>query len=71
MKVFKIAAISVLLLTGTVVLGCGGGGAKMETTTTTVTLGKQLMDLDKAYKEGALDEKQYKISKKALLDKYK
>jgi hypothetical protein len=71
MNLFKIAVISVLLLGGVALYGCGGGGAKMETTTTTVTLGKQLMDLDKAYKEGAVDEKQYKSSKKALLDKYK
>jgi hypothetical protein len=70
MKKLRIAAVIVLLLFCGAVVGCGGGGAKMETSTTTVTLGKQLMDLDKAHKEGALDEKQYKKAKNDLLKKY-
>jgi hypothetical protein len=70
MKRLRIAATVVLLLLCGAFVGCGGGGAKMETSTTTVTLGKQLMDLDKAYKEGAIDEKQYKKSKEDLLKKY-
>ena len=71
MNVLKITVFCVLLIFAAAVVGCGGGGAKMETTTTTVTLGQQLMDLDKAHKEGAMSDKEYSKAKKALLDKYK
>ena len=71
MKGLRIIAVIVVLLFGGVFVGCGGGGAKVKTTTTTVTLGQQLMDLDQAFKTGALNEKQYKKAKKELLDKYK
>ena len=71
MKGFKSAVVIILLLVGCALIGCGGGGAKVKTTTTTVTLGQQLLDLDNAYKTGALDEKQYKKAKKNLLEKYK
>ena len=70
MKLLKIAAIALLLMTGGMVVGCGGGGAKMETTTTTVTLGKQLMDLDQAYKNGSMSEEEFNQAKKDLLKKY-
>ena len=66
----KILTVILLLLFCGSLFGCGGGGAKLETTTTTVTLGQQLIDLNKAYKDGALDEKQYKKSKDNLLKKY-
>jgi hypothetical protein len=36
----------------------------------TQTLGQQLIDLDKAYKEGVITEKEYNKSKKALMEKY-
>jgi DMAP1-binding Domain len=49
---------------------CGGGGAKVESTVSTQTLGQQLIDLDKAYKEGVITEKEYKKSKEALMEKY-
>ena len=71
MRGLRTAVVILLLLLGGGVLGCGGGGAKLETTTSTVTLGKQLLDLDNAYKTGAIDEKQYNKVKKGLLNKYK
>jgi hypothetical protein len=71
MKSLRITAVIILLLFGGGLIGCGGGGAKVKTTTTTVTLGQQLIDLDNAFKKGALDEKQYKKAKKDLLNKYK
>ena len=49
---------------------CGGGGAKVESTVSTQTLGQQLIDLDKAYKEGVITEKEYKNAKQALIEKY-
>jgi len=71
MKGLRITAMIALLFFGGGLIGCGGGGAKVKTTTTTVTLGQQLIDLDAAFKKGALDEKQYNKAKKELLDKYK
>ena len=48
---------------------CGGGGAKVQQNSQ--TLGQELIDLDKAYKDGIISEKQYNDSKKALIKKYK
>ena len=45
--------------------GCGGGGATMEAQTTTT--GQQLIDLDKAYKDGIITEKEYEKKKKQIL----
>jgi hypothetical protein len=49
--------------------GClgGGGEAKVETTAKTTTLGKELMDLDEAYKKGIITEEEYNKKKKALM----
>ena len=51
-------------------LGCGGGGADVKQTTTTTTLGKELQDLDDAYKKGLLSEKEYKEARKTLMKRY-
>jgi len=50
---------------------CGGGGAKVESQVSTQTLGQQLIDLEKAHKEGVITEKEYKKAKEGLLKKYK
>ncbi len=49
---------------------CGGGGAKVQTeqATYTTTLGKELQDLDEAYKKGLINEKQYDEAKKKLIE---
>ena len=58
--------LSLLMLLAVFCLtGCGGGGANMEARTTTT--GQELVDLDKAYKEGLLTEKEYESQKKAIL----
>jgi len=53
-----------VLVTGSLT-GCGGGGATMEAQTTTT--GQQLIDLDKAYKEGIITDKEYEKKKKQIL----
>jgi outer membrane murein-binding lipoprotein Lpp len=68
--------LTFLLLIGVIVLslsmaGCSGGGAKVEATSTNVTLGQELTDLDKAYKQGVITEKEYNEAKKKILKKYK
>ena len=45
--------------------GCGGGGATMEARPTPT--GQELLDLDKAYKEGLLTEKEYEKKKKEIM----
>lgn len=65
MKVIRILTIIIVLMVGANFVGCGGGGAKIKQTTTTV--GQELMDLEKAYKEGVINEKQYNDQKKKIL----
>ena len=57
--------LTLVLLAATGLTGCGGGGATMEASTTTT--GQQLIDLDKAYKEGIITEQEYEKKKKELL----
>jgi hypothetical protein len=49
---------------------CGGSKAdvKSEPTTVTTTLGQELQDLDKAYKDGIITEKEYEKAKKRLIE---
>jgi hypothetical protein len=47
---------------------CGGGGTKVVTQPgPTTTLGKELSDLDDAYKNGVITEKEYQSAKEKLL----
>jgi len=71
MKKEIITGLIIMLLFGFTLTGCGGGGAKLESQVHTQTLGQQLIDLDKAYKEGVIDEKEYKTAKQNLIKKYK
>jgi hypothetical protein len=70
MKLLRILAVLLLLACSGAVFGCGGGGADVKQQTTTTTLGKELQDLDDAYKKGLLSEKEYKEARKNLMKKY-
>jgi hypothetical protein len=70
MKLVKVLALTLLLAYCGGMLGCGGGGADVKQSTTTTTLGKELMDLDDAYKKGLLSESEYKDARKRLMKKY-
>ena len=63
----RIRLFMLMLLITFSLTGCGGGGAKVDARTTTT--GQELIDLDKAYKEGLLTEKQYESKKKEILKK--
>ena len=54
-----------ILLVAFGLTGCGGGGAKLDARTTTT--GQELLDLDKAYKEGLITEKEYDKKKKEIM----
>lgn len=62
----------VLVLVAANLAGCGTSekkGSKSEPTTITTTLGQELLDLDKAYKDGIITQKEYEKAKKALIEK--
>jgi len=59
-RLFILVLLAVFSLTG-----CGGGGAKMEARTTTT--GQELIDLDKAYQQGLMTEKEYESKKKEIM----
>ena len=65
MKFLRVCVVIILLLSGVGFVGCGGGGAEVKTRQT--TLGQELTDLDKAYKDGIITEEEYKKARKDLL----
>lgn len=68
MKFLRVCAAIMVIVLGVGFAGCRGGKAKVETSTTTTTLGQELMDLQKAYEQGILTEKEYNNAKKKLLE---
>jgi hypothetical protein len=65
MKFLRVWVVIILLLSGVGFMGCGGGGAQVKAKQT--TLGQELSDLDKAYKDGIITEKEYNKAKNDLL----
>ncbi len=65
----KICAAAILAFFSFMVAGCCGGGSnvKSETTNFSTTLGQELSDLQKAYEQGVITEKQYREAKEKLL----
>ena len=67
------AISSILLLSGCLGLHFGGGTKttmQNRSQTYDVTLGQQLIDLQKAYESGIITESEYKAQKKRLLAHY-
>jgi hypothetical protein len=66
MRFLRLWAILVLILwTGVGFIGCGSS-TKTEVKSSQ-TLGKELMDLDDAFKKGVITEKEYQKARKDLL----
>jgi hypothetical protein len=65
MNFIRVWVVIILLFSGVGFIGCGGGGAEIKAKQT--TLGQELSDLDKAYKDGILTEEEYNKAKKDLL----
>jgi uncharacterized membrane protein len=66
--VLRIVVAFMLIAIAAGLYGCGGGGAKVQTESS-VTLGQELMDLDKAYEKGLISEKDYNKTRKELIKK--
>jgi uncharacterized membrane protein len=69
MKFLRVCVVIMVIVLGIGFTGCRGGKARVEstTTTTTTTLGQELMDLQKAYEQGIITEKEYKQSKERII----
>ena len=70
MKFFKICVLIVIIMVCLNFAACGGGKTKVESgpSTVTTTLGQELMDLDKAYKDGIITQKEYDKAKQRLIE---
>lgn len=60
-----IGALAVTVLALSLLPGCGGGTTIRQSNQASV--GQQLQDLDKAYKDGIITQKEYEKLKKALV----
>lgn len=63
----NVLLVLVVVTLGFSLSGCGGSSTKT-TVTTTETQGQQLLDLKKAFEQGAINEKEYKRAKNEILD---
>jgi hypothetical protein len=68
MKSCKILLCVGALAASIFLVGCSGGGSQVKSRPTTV--GEELMDLDEAYKQGIITEKEYNRKKQEILKKY-
>ena len=67
---YRVAIIIIgVIISAMSITACGG--SKTVQNTTTQTYGQEMMDLKKAYDEGAINEKEYNDAKKAITKKYK
>jgi len=69
MKTMVVVFLVGMMLTNVTITGCGSS-PEVQNTTTTQTYGQELLDLKKAYDEGAISEKEYNSAKKAMKKKY-
>jgi len=71
MKFLRMWALVLIVLVTAGFTACGGKEAQsdVKAVTITTTLGQELQDLDKAYKDGIITQKEYEKAKKALLEK--
>ena len=70
MKLVRILTLVLIVLMSVNFMACGGGTkTDVVTETSTTTLGQELQDLDKAYKDGIISEKEYEKAKEKLIKK--
>jgi hypothetical protein len=67
---YRLAVIIIGIIISTIsITACGG--SKTVQNTNTQTYGQEMLDLKKAFDEGAINEKEYNDAKKAIAKKYK
>jgi hypothetical protein len=66
MRYLRICVLVVFVTVTVGLAGCGGG-TRVETSQTQTTIGQELMDLEKAHKEGIISDKEYDAQKKKIL----
>lgn len=69
MKRITVITIAALLIISFVTVGCGGSKTEIKAAPQT-TLGQELMDLDKAHKQGIITDDEYKKKKKDIMKRY-
>jgi uncharacterized membrane protein len=71
MKLTKVFIVVMILMVGAYLVGCCGGSKEtvvVPQSESTTTLGQELLDLDEAYKKGAITKDEYETAKKKLLE---
>lgn len=70
MRKIKILALVLIAVVCLNFAACGGSKTevKSEPSTVTTTLGQELLDLDKAYKDGIITQKEYEKAKQRLIE---
>ena len=69
MRLIRICALALAVLLCINMVACGGKKeTKSESITITTTLGQELQDLEKAYKDGIITEKEYEKAKKRIIE---
>ena len=67
MRYLSVWAVVIMIVISVSLFGCGGGGTEVKNQSYTTTLGQELEDLAKAYKNGIINEKQYNEAKERLI----
>lgn len=67
MNALRLLAVTTLMLS--TLSACGGGGAKVSTESHSTTIGQELLDLDKAYQNGLISEKEYNQARKKIMSR--
>jgi len=70
MRYFKVCIMALIVLVCLNFAACGMGKTKVKSgpSTVTTTLGQELLDLNKAYKDGIITQKEYDKAKKRLIE---
>lgn len=73
MNLFRVCVAVLIVVVGLNLAGCCTSSSKekvvVPTQSTTPTLGKELEDLEEAYKKGTITKEEYEAGKKKLLEK--
>ena len=58
-------------LLGVTLVACGGGEENVRTAKPGSSMSQELLDLERAYRDGLIDESQYDKAKRDLVNRYK